>query len=107
MLGWETASTMLLVRPSAKWEVLATLYVGLDVHKSYVYAVPIDETGRKCSSGRLNNDRATLRTYVDSLPDCSKVVMEACYGWPFVYDASEGQVESIVLSHPKRTKAVA
>ena len=33
--------------------------------------------------------------------------MEACYGWPFVYDALEGHAESIVLSHPKKTKAIA
>jgi len=45
------------------------LYLGLDVHKSYIYAVAIDETGRKRSSGRLNNDRITLQEYVDSLPD--------------------------------------
>jgi len=33
--------------------------------------------------------------------------MEACYGWAFVYDALEGHAEGIVLSHPKKTKAVA
>ena len=54
------------------------LYLGLDVHKSYVYAVAIDETGRKCSSGRLNNDRVTLCKHVDSLQDRVKVVVEAC-----------------------------
>lgn len=56
------------------------LYVGLDVHKSYAYAVVMDESGRGLSSGRLNNDRVTLSEYVHSLGDGVKVVMEACYG---------------------------
>ena len=83
------------------------LYVGLDVHKSYVYAVAVSEAVQKRSSGRLSNHRITLQKYVDSLPDQAKIVMEAGYGWPFVYDALEGHAESIVLSHPKKTKVVA
>ena len=82
------------------------LYVGLDVHKSYIYAVAVDKAGRKRSSGRLNNDRITLQKYVGSLRDRAKTVMEACYGWPFVYDSLEGPVDSIVLSHPKQARAV-
>ena len=45
------------------------LYVGLDAHKSYVYAVAVGEAGLEQSSGGLNNDRITLQRYVGSLPD--------------------------------------
>jgi len=82
------------------------LYLGLDIHKKYVHAVAVDETGQKRSSGRLNNDRIALQKYVGSLPDRVKIVMEASYGWASVYNALEGHAESIVLSHPKKSKAV-
>jgi len=83
------------------------LYVGLDVHKRYVYAVAVDETGLTQSETRVNNEKEALEQYIGSLPDRAKVALEATYGWSHVYDALEEHAEEIVLSHPKKTKAVA
>jgi len=86
---------------------LAMLYVGLDIHKKYVYAVAVDEAGNKLCEARLDNEQRALRQYVCSLPERAKCVLEATLNWAFVYDCLEGYADSIVLSHPKRTKAVA
>lgn len=83
------------------------LYTGLDVHKKYVYAVTLDDTGHKLCEARVDNEPGALREYVGSLPERPKCVLEATLNWAFVYDCLEGHVDSVVLSHPKRTKAVA
>ena len=70
----DPANKMLGVYLSAGREALARFSLGLDVHKSYPYAVAIDESGRSLLSGRLNNHRLTLGECVHSLPDRVKVV---------------------------------
>jgi transposase len=83
------------------------LYVGLDVHKRYVLAVAVNEAGVTQSEARLDNEKEALEQYIGSLPDAAKVALEATYGWSYVYDALEDHANDIVLSHPKKTKAVA
>jgi len=83
------------------------LYLGLDVHKKYVYAVTLDQAGNKQCEAKVDNEPGALRQYVCSQPERPKCVLEATLNWAFVYDCLEGYVDSIVLAHPKRTKAVA
>jgi transposase len=67
----------------------------------------VDEAGLTQSETRVDNEKEVLERYMGSLPDHAKVALEATYGWSHVYDALEGHAEDIVLSHPKKTKAVA
>lgn len=83
------------------------LYVGLDIHKNYVHAVAVDEAGQEQSQARVDNEEEALKQYIGSLPGRAKIALEATFGWAFVYDALEGHADDIVLSHPKRAKAVA
>lgn len=88
-------------------EALAELYVELDIHKHYVYSTVIEEAGREQFAGRGDNDLGAQPAFAASLREEAQGALDACYGWPFVYDALAGRVREIVPPHPQKTKVIA
>lgn len=84
-------------------------YMGIDHHKQYFIATVKDQEGTTLRKDRVSTDRAAIRHYfrkVNKDKDL-KVVMEAGYGWEYLYDEIQGKVQEVKLAHPLKTRAIA
>lgn len=85
-------------------------YVGIDYHKRYSVLCATDERGRKVREGRIAGNLASgFAQFFSSLGEPSKVVLEACWNWGWLYDLLDEipQVEEVVLAHPYKTRLIA
>jgi transposase len=85
-------------------------YVGIDYHKRYSVLCATDERGQKLKQGRVNGNTASgFAQFFAELGEPSKVVMEACWNWGWLYDllGEIKQVEKVVLAHPYKTRLIA
>ncbi len=86
------------------------LYTGIDYHKKYSVVSTQDATGARVREARIDqNDPAAFAAYFQSLPEPSRVVVEACWNWGWLYDELGGidRVEDVVLAHPFKTRLIA
>ncbi len=85
-------------------------YVGIDYHKRYSVLCATDERGQELKRRRINGNSASgFAQFFSELGEESKVVMEACWNWGWLYDllAKIDQVEEVVLAHPYKTRLIA
>jgi len=86
------------------------LYTGIDYHKRYSVVSTMDATGARVREARIDdNEPAAFAAYFQHLPEPSRVVMEACWNWGWLYDELgeiEG-VDDVVLAHPFKTRLIA
>jgi hypothetical protein len=62
-------------------------YTGIDYHKRYSVASSQDEKGARLSEAKLDgNAPEALAAYFKLLPGPHRVVIEACWNWPWLYD---------------------
>lgn len=86
------------------------LYTGIDYHKRYSVLCTVDGDGRRVQSARIDqNEPAAFAAYFQRLPAPSRTVLEACWNWGWLYDLLHelAGVESVVLSHPGKTRLIA
>lgn len=83
------------------------MYVGLDYHKKYSIATKMDEKGNILEQVKLRNDAETLTKYVGTLPEGSKIALEATGSWYYFYELLENKGSEIYLAHPFKTRAIA
>lgn len=85
-------------------------YIGVDLHKQYFVTTVMNEHGDVLNKHRVSTDRESIRKYFNKIAsgDCpTKVAMEACYNWSYMYDQIEGLVDEIQLAHPLKTRLIA
>lgn len=86
------------------------LYTGIDYHKRYSVVSTQDATGARVREARIeDNDPAAFAAYFAGLPERSRVVLEACWNWGWLYDEL-GEIEAVadvVLAHPFKTRLIA
>jgi len=82
------------------------MYIGVDYHKHYSVTTMMDEAGRIVGRQKIRNDPDSLLAFADSLPEDSKIALEATNGWYYFYELLEARCP-IVLAHPLRTRAIA
>jgi transposase len=85
-------------------------YVGIDYHKRYSVLCATDERGEKLRQRRVNGNTASgFAQFFSELGEPSKVVMEACWNWGWLYDllGEIEQVDKVVLAHPYKTRLIA
>jgi transposase len=85
-------------------------YVGIDYHKRYSVLCATDERGQKLKQRRVNGNTACgFAQFFAELGEPSKVVMEACWNWGWLYDllGEIEQVDKVVLAHPYKTRLIA
>jgi len=86
------------------------LYTGIDYHRKYSVLRTLDAGGTRVKNSRIDHsDPQAFAAYFGSLPEVSRVVMEACWNWGWLYDLlneTEGVAE-VVLAHPYKTRLIA
>ncbi len=83
------------------------MYVGVDYHKHYSVTTMMDEAGKVIGRQKIRNDPQSLLAFADSLPQDSKIALEATNGWYYFYELLEEHCGQIVLAHPLKTRAIA
>jgi len=83
------------------------MYVGVDYHKRYSIATKMDDRGKVLEQVRLKNDPRTLVRFAESLPEGSKIALEATGNWYYFYEVLEHKCPKIYLAHPLKTRAIA
>ena len=85
-------------------------YVGIDYHKRYSVCCATDERGQTLQERRIaGNSSAGFAQFFAELGEPSKVVMEACWNWGWLYDllGETPGVAEVVLAHPYKTRLIA
>ncbi len=81
-------------------------YVGIDYHKRYSVLCATDERGQELKQRRINGNSASgFAQFFCELAEQSKVVMEACWNWGWLYDLL-GEIDlinEVVLAHSYKT----
>lgn len=84
-------------------------YMGIDHHKQYLIADTMDKEGARIRKDKVSTDRQSMRSYINQVNrdgDLS-VVIEASYGWEYIYDEIKDLVREIKVAHPLKTRAIA
>lgn len=81
-------------------------FVGLDVHRDFIYATVVDSKGCKLMEKKFSNTIPDLHSFVSGI-DKAKIAMEACYSWQHVYDFLEDSGFDVTLAHPLKTRLIA
>ena len=81
-------------------------YVGLDVHKNYVYGTVLNEHGRVMKRGKFKYNRNGFEEFLRGIDD-AKAAMEAGYCWQPAYELLEDMGNDVELAHPLKTRLIA
>lgn len=80
-------------------------YIGVDFHKHISYVTILDEKGKEKFSGKVMNDRVSLRQFF-AKHEGSKVVVESTANWYYFIEQLQDLNLDIKLSNPFKTKAI-
>ena len=73
-------------------------------------ASTVDATGTRICEARIDeNAPAAFAAYFKALAEESKVVIEACWNWGWLYDLLRevDGIKDVVLAHPFKTRLIA
>ena len=83
-------------------------YIGLDIHKQFIYAVVKDKEGNVLEENRFDNNKEQIGQFlINSDPTETKIVMESTGVWEWIYEFLEEQKYNVILANPIRTRAIA
>lgn len=82
-------------------------HIGVDFHKAYSHIAVQDGNGKTVRSGRVRNDRQSVRNFLAPYSDNAHAVVEACRNWTVMYDWLEDICDDVVLAHPLKVKVIA
>jgi transposase len=83
------------------------VFLGVDVHKSYLEIATVDGDGRLKSRCRIENAPESIDDFVKSLDSSVKVAMESCsYFYPLYNRLEEAGIE-VKVAHPLKVKLIA
>jgi transposase len=86
------------------------LYMGIDLHKRFMFATVIDEAGEEVEKARVENKRCSILAYIKQMKEIDRdirAVVEATSNSSKLYDELENVVDDICLANPLKTKAIA
>lgn len=78
--------------------------IGCDVHKRYSIFVAIASTGKLSKPVRVEHNRSTFRSFLESLPDHCEIAVEATGHWYWIIDEMERAGHSPHLADPHEAK---
>lgn len=82
--------------------------VGLDIHKKFIYAVVLDSDGNLILEKKIRNDPYELDKFFKGIDKDSKIALESCSCWEYVYDyLTDKGFTNAVLANPSRVRLIA
>lgn len=93
--------------------VCTDMFVGMDLHKSYLQVAVLDGKGKVLKNSRIHNDLSKVGRFFDHIGGSGnsgdvKVVMESSCVWYNIYEyLSEERQLDVSLSNPFKTRAIA
>jgi transposase len=82
--------------------------IGLDVHKKHINAVVIDPDGNEIEREKVPNYPKRLDTFFMAIPKDSKIALESCSCWQYVYDYLEDNgFTNVSLANPLKVRLIA
>ncbi len=90
--------------------VCTDMFVGMDLHKSYLQVAVLDGKGKVLKNSRIHNDLSKVGRFFHRIGNSSdvKVVMESSCVWYNIYEyLSEEKQLDVSLSNPFKTRAIA
>jgi len=86
-------------------------YSAIDYHKKNSFVSTVNEQGQRVAEAKIKgNEPAAFAQFFAGLGgEPTKVVVEACWNWGWLYDVLEQieEVEEVVLAHPYKTRVIA
>jgi transposase len=83
-------------------------YVGLDIHKKFVFAVVLDSKGELILEKKIRNDPYELDKFFKGIDKDSGIVLESCICWEYIYDyLTDKGFTNLVLANPSRISLIA
>jgi transposase len=83
--------------------------MGIDLHKKHFTTTILDENGEVLSKSKVGTDRESIRSYFEKIREMGEMkgVVEATFNWSCFFDEVKDNFEELILSHPKKTRAIA
>lgn len=83
-------------------------YIGLDIHKKFVFAVVLASEGNLLLEKKIKNEPWELDKFFKGINKDSKIALESCSCWEYVYDYLTDQgFTNVVLANPSRVSLIA
>lgn len=83
-------------------------YIGLDIHRKFIYSVIMDIDGNIISDKKLKNDPQVFEKYFENIDKDSKIALESCSCWEYVYDfLADMGFRCLQLANPSRIRLIA
>jgi transposase len=83
-------------------------YVGLDIHKKFIYGTVLNSRGKIVNQGRFSTTEADFDNFLGFIPNKRvKIVLESCGIWEDFYDLLESKGYAVCLANPLQVKAIA
>lgn len=83
-------------------------YVGLDIHKKFVFAVVLDSKGDLIFEKKIRNEPWELDKFFKDIDRDSNIALESCSCWEYVYDyLADMGFTNLVLANPSRVRLIA
>jgi len=82
------------------------MYVGLNIHKRHNTACVMDDKGNIVQESKFLNTAEELDRFLESLPDDSRIAMEACSVWEPIFEHIEEKGFNVFLAHPLKTRLI-
>jgi len=83
-------------------------FIGMDIHKQFTVAVVKDEQGNELAKEKFENNKENFSDFLKIFPkENTKIVMESCCVWEYIFEILEKMEYDVKLSNPSKTKAIA
>ena len=66
--------------------IMQETYVGLDVHKKFIQGCVLDKEGKVVLEQKFKNEPHSMDLFLSNIKPDSKIALESCSCWQYVYD---------------------
>jgi transposase len=96
-------------KSKADGSVCKSMFVRMDVHKTYLQLAVLDENGKMLNNSRVDNNLNKIAKYFHSLNrrNSTKIVMESSRIWYSIYQCLNEGLFDVRLSNPAKNRAIA
>jgi transposase len=82
-------------------------YVGLDIHKKFTFGCVLDKEGNIVVEQKFKNDPHSVDMFLLNVDEDSKIALESCSCWQYMYDYLSDAGYELVLANPMQVSLIA